>query len=260
VDWPSWRFTAAGITHHVYSRGEGADLLLLHELPGYTFECHALAEHLVAGGFRVHVPLLFGRARERAATINAIRRLYLSREIDLFATDITSPIVYWLRPLVRFLADRASQEGRRGRGVGVIGMCITGGFALALVTEPDTAGVVVCQPSLPLHLPLREDAASLGLSAGDLETASRRSENLPVPAILGVRFADDRWCPKERFDAIAERFGNAFEWHELPGSRHATLTDELVLENPAHPTRKALDRTIAFLRERLGEPAGSGAR
>ena len=66
----------------------------------------------------------------------------VAREVTKLA-DPTSPVVRWLRPL----AASAYRECG-GPGVGVVGMCFTGGFALATALEPSVVASVVSQPAM----------------------------------------------------------------------------------------------------------------
>jgi dienelactone hydrolase len=79
------------------------------------------------------MPSLFGRdgavpdAEEGAAVF---RQACVSAEFRAFAANQSSPVTQWLRALAR-LAHR--QCG--GPGVGAIGMCFTGNFALTMMLE-----------------------------------------------------------------------------------------------------------------------------
>ncbi len=86
---------------------------------------------------------------------------------------------------------------------------------------------------------------ALGLSRVDAAAVRACAAALGTGCVLGLRYADDRIAPRERIDAIRTLIGPALRYVELPGDRHATLTDH------RHPT--ALNETIAFLSERLGK-------
>ena len=175
----------------------------------------------------------------------------MAREFTKLA-DRTSPVVGWLRAL----ASSAYRECG-GSGVGVVGMCFTGGFALATALEPSVVASVLSQPVMPAPIGQRGRAA-LGLDAEDLDTLTTRAkDNFRV---LGLRFTNDRGCPPERFETLRAKFGTSFEGIEIdssPGnaagiapSAHSVLTVSLV-DEPGHPTRVALDRVLAFLAEQL---------
>jgi dienelactone hydrolase len=234
-----WSFSAGRISHEVYSVGRGPDVVVLHELPGMIDQCLDLGIKLAESGFRAHLPLLFGGPGGKSwinarSVKNALGILCIWREIFLFAKNETSPLVDWLRALCREL----KQESGRA-GVGVIGMCVTGGFALALVADESVLAPVVGQPALPLT-----SRAAIGLSPGDAEAVRARTAALGSGCVLGLRYSRDRWSPPERFEAIRNLIGAAFRPVEIEGEAHATLTIE------RHDT--AMRETIEFLSRRLG--------
>ncbi len=163
-----------------------------------------------------------------------LARLCVSREFALLASGATTPLAGWVRDLARTLHAECG-----GPGVGVLGMCVTGGFALAAMLEPAVVAPVLAQPAVPVPLgPGR--AADLGLAATDLDrVVQRATDGCPV---LGVRYASDR-STGTRFETLRRRLGEAFLAVELPGRGHATLTAE---RDPV-----AVERVTAFLRERL---------
>jgi dienelactone hydrolase len=232
-----WTFSSGGITHAIFSVGIGPEVVVLHEAPGMTDACLKLGL-ILAESFRVHLPPLFDEPGGDSGFLRSARnivRICISREFHAFAANKTSPVVGWLRALCHRLKELSGEEG-----VGVVGMCLTGGFALALVADDAVLAPVVAQPSLPfIH------RGALGLSRVDAAAVRARAAALGTGCVLGLRYADDRIAPRERIDAIRTLIGPALRYVELPGDRHATLTDH------RHPT--ALNETIAFLSERLGK-------
>jgi hypothetical protein len=148
--WSPTTFTAAGVTHDVFTRGTGPGVVLLPEIPGMSPQVMALADHLVGEGFTVAVPSLFGEpGREMSAgyAVRTIAKACITREFAAFARNADRPIAEYVRALARRLHDRAG-----GPGVGVIGMCFTGCFALAAAVEPAVLAPVGSQPSVPFPL------------------------------------------------------------------------------------------------------------
>ncbi|MEA2933568.1 MAG: hypothetical protein QOD74_214 [Variibacter sp.] len=188
---------------------------------------------ILARQFRVHLPLLFGTPGE-FAPFKSFAHLCVSREIHLFAANKTSPIVGWLRALCRHLKDESG-----ARGVGVIGMCLSGGFALALVAEESVIAPVVAQPGLPFLV----HKEALDLSPEDAEAVRQRAASLPEKSVLALRYADDFFCRRERIETVRRLLGPALDYEEVPGSGHPTLTKQR--------SEQALERTIAFLSGRL---------
>ena len=123
----------------VYAGGEGPPIVVIHELMGLTEEVLTFGGHLVDEGFRVYLPVLFGPApaRTKGEQLRAAAQCCISRQINLFATGQTSRVV---RPLRRLVADVADS---RASGVGVVGMCLSGGFALALAASSEVPASVV---------------------------------------------------------------------------------------------------------------------
>src|SRR5690606_3923659 len=99
----------------------------------------------------------------------------------------------------------AADEHERcgGPGVGAVGMCFTGGFALAMATDRRLLAPVLSQPSLPFAL-VPGAKRSIDISPDELEVVRGRcaSEGLQV---LGLRFKTDRLVPAERFEFLAEQ-------------------------------------------------------
>lgn len=250
-------FTHEGRTHEVFRAGSGPAVVVIHEVPGLHPGVIDFGRRLLAAGFTVYLPSLFGRPGQdptTGAVVRSIVRICVSREFAVLA-DRTSPVSGWLRAL----AAQAHRECG-GRGVGAVGMCLTGGFALAMAVEPDVLAPVVSQPGLPAPLNARK-RAGLGLDPNDVAMIRERTQN--GLCVLGLRFSDDKGCPAERFQTLRNTLGDAFEGIEIdsapgnpfaiPARAHAVLTVDLV-DEPGHPTRAALDRVLAFLDERLNRP------
>ena len=240
--WTRAAYDADGRTHDIYRRGTGPGVIVIHEIPGMTPEVIEFAEEVVAAGFTVVMPHLFGDpGRELSAGYAAamVPKLCVSKEFTTFATGRTSPIAGWLRSLSRSLHEELG-----GPGVGVVGMCFTGGFALAMMVDDSVAAPVVAQPSTPFAIGRRR-SADLALSPADLATVkARAAAGCPV---LGLRYAGDR-ATGTRFTTLQRELGDAFTAVEFPGAKHSTLT--------AHRQQEGVDAVLAFLRRRL-EPQAS---
>jgi dienelactone hydrolase len=239
-------FEDGGIDHDVYVVGVGSlkpALVLMHELPGLTPQCIDLAQRLRDAGFVVYLPLLFGEPSKRGMAINTLR-LCINREFMRFSSRADFPIATWLRAL-----GREVSKAHGDRPIGVIGMCLTGGFVLSMIADAHVLAGVSCQPSYPMVFP-RTDSRSL--AATSESTGNERCR------VLGLRFENDRISRPERFDLMKVRLGDRFEAHTLPSdtrwikrSAHSVLTEEYE-PWPGHPTREAYDKVVCFLRAQLG--------
>jgi dienelactone hydrolase len=247
-------FSFRGRTHEVFRAGSGPGVVVVHELPGLHPGVVEFGRRLIDAGYTVYLPSLFGRPGEAptvGATVRSVLRVCVSREFTILA-DRTSPVASWLRAL----AAKAHGECG-GPGVGAVGMCFTGGFALAMAVEPSVLAPVASQPGLPAPL-TRRGRAALGLDPGDLAVIADRAQH--GLCVLGLRFSNDKGCPAERFQTLSRALGQRFERIEIdssagnpdgiPTRAHAVLTIDLV-DEPGHPTRAALDRVLAFMDERL---------
>jgi dienelactone hydrolase len=235
------------ITHPVFYAGEGPAIIIIHELPGMVKECIHFAERLIGEGFSVYMPLLFGQPGKMSMAGN-LARLCVSWEFNLFAKRKTSPVVDWLRSLCRHIH---SEKG--GKGVGAIGMCLTGGFAIPMMVEPSLMAPVLSQPSLPLAM----GKATLGTSDQDLKTAKERatSENITIKA---YRFSRDPFASAERMATYKSFFGEHFDYKELDSSQqkkhkkgcHSVFTLDFVNE-PGHPTHDAYIDLVSYFKQQL---------
>jgi hypothetical protein len=234
----------------------GPAVIVIHEVYGFTPTLARFCRWLSAAGLQVYAPILFGSAdagnQERQSFARLIG-LCISREITLFARGRSSPVVEWLKPLCR-----KAHEECGGRGVGAIGMCLTGGFALAMAVDPAVLAPVLAQPGLPAfaHGAIDISRIDLGIVRGRVE-----AEGLEVH---GYRFAGDKLCRGERFATLQEALGAGFKPHVLPDASgnpdspmakskqppHSVFTGDLI-DAPGQPTREAVNEVIALFRNRL---------
>lgn len=222
--WVKSSFTAAGYTRDVYRRGSGPGVIVIHELPGLTPKVAAFADEVVAAGFTVVMPTLVGtpgRQFSNGYLAKSALQLCVAREFTHWALNHTSPIIGWLRALARQLHDELG-----GNGVGAIGMCFSGGFALAMMVEEAVVAPVLSQPSLPLSALGSARAADLNLSPADATiVAQRAAEGCQV---LGLRFTEDKLVGT-RFQTLRQLLGDAFIAVEIPSNEkrdHSVLTEQ----------------------------------
>lgn len=235
--WTPGSHTYDGTTYPTYRKGAGPGVIVVHEIPGLTPAVVGFAEEVVAAGFTVVLPQLFGTpgTKANAATIGrAIVHVCISREFTKLAAGETAPIANWLRSLAR---DLHAELG--GPGVGALGMCVTGGFALAMMVDPSVAAPVLAQPAAPFAVTPRL-AADVNLSPADLAVVKERAAG--GCEVLGLRYRSDRSIGT-RFETLTRELGDAFLRVEFEGKGHATLTE--------HRQQEAVDRTLAFFREKL---------
>ncbi len=226
-----------GATYDTYRRGTGPGVVIIHEVPGLSTEVVAFADEVVAAGYTVVLPHLFGdipAPTTAAGMSKVLARLCVNKEFTKLSVGATSPITGWLRGLARELHEELG-----GRGVGALGMCFTGGFALALMVDPWITAPVLAQPSLPFALGARR-AADLNLSPEDLACVKARA--IAGQQVLGLRYRSDK-AVGTRFDTLTRELGPAFIRVDLEGKGHSTLT--------AHRHQRAVDAVLEFLAANL---------
>ena len=244
----------------VYRRGSGPAVIIIHEMPGLHPLVVRFADRIVDAGMTAYMPSLFGTPGKEVSQGYLIREMFagvcIRREFSVWATNRSSPIVDWLRALAR---DAHQTCG--GPGVGAVGMCFTGGFALAMMTEPAVLAPVLSQPSLPLATGpgAAKRAAAIDASPEEIAIARRRMEEEDLK-LLGLRFRGDPLVPEERFTCLRNTFGKRFEAIELADedalqgtgmAPHSVLTLHLDDADPEGPTRRAEKQVIAHFSEVL---------
>lgn len=269
-DFSTFQFSVDGTTPRlVYRKGEGSAILLMHELSGMIPECVDLARRIADAGFTVYLPLLFGQPDQPVSFPKMLAytvQLCISQEFYCFAKHRSSPVTNWLRALCR----KAHQDCG-GEGVGVIGMCLTGGFVLSLMADDSVIAPVISQPALPFGITASHKAA-LGISSKDLESAkSRAKKGIPL---LTLRFSEDTISPPEKFQTLRQEFGDTPEiienspelcWKRgtaletieinskpnnpfnIAENSHAALT--LGYRGTDHPSNRVFQRVIEFLQD-----------
>jgi dienelactone hydrolase len=226
-----------GTTRPTYRKGDGPGVIVIHELPGITPAVIAFADEVVEAGFTVVLPHLFGHPETQmnpGTLTGAFVHVCTSSEFTKLATGVTAPMADWLRSLARSLHEELG-----GPGVGALGMCFTGGFALAMMVDESVAAPVVAQPAVPFAIG-RARGADLNLSPADAEAVVARAAS--GCQVLGLRYRKDR-ATGSRFDTLRRLLGDNFIGVELEGKGHSTLTE--------HRQQEAVDRVLAFFEERL---------
>ncbi|MQY05351.1 dienelactone hydrolase family protein [Actinomadura macrotermitis] len=268
TDFTRRRVDVDGVVKTVYMAGTGPAVVLMPEMPGISPDVLRLARWIRDAGFTVFVPSLFGTDGAYPTAedgTQVVRRACVSAEFRAFAGGGTSPVTAWLRGLAR----QAHAECG-GPGAGAIGLCFTGNFALTMTLEPAVIAPVVNHPSLPL-----DDPAGLELSDEDARAVRDRVTRDGLK-VLAYRFEGDRWCTGQRFAAYRALLGDAFDgrvltdddaatdpppfFRDVVQTPHSVVTAHLV-DEAGHPTLKARDEILAFLKDRLtGTPDPAGSR
>lgn len=249
------QFEHDGKRRDVYWLGSGPAVVVMEEMPGITPEVANFARRVAALGCTAVVPDLFGTPGREPSVGYVLKSMVpacVAKEFSSFARGRTSPVIEWLRALTR---DAFEQCG--GPGVGAVGMCWTGGFALGMMVDDHLLAPVLSQPSLPLGL-TRKRRRDIGLSPSDLARVKERVDD--GVCVLGLRFTGDRLVPPARFETLRRELGDGFVAVEIDSSKgnphgirsaaHSVLTEDLV-DSPDHPTYDALNQVLDLFRDRL---------
>jgi dienelactone hydrolase len=245
-------------TRLVFVSGSGPAVLVMTEMPGISPQVARFARWVRDAGFTVWMPNLFGDPGRPVSPaspglvlrgVGVMARACISREFRAFAADRSSPVCDWLRALAAHAHPVCG-----GRGVGAIGMCFTGNFALSLMLEPAVRAPVLAQPSLPLGR-----RGGMHIAPQELAAVKARMQREDL-SVLAYRFAGDAFCRAERFAAYQQALGDRFVGRVLPDSAanpdapmknpHSVVTLHLI-DREGEPTRQARDEILAFFRSRL---------
>ncbi len=257
-DFVAREITLNNITKRVFVSGHGPAVIVMTEMPGISPHVARFSRWVRDAGFTVYMPSLFGRdgalvSAEEGVTV--MQRACVSAEFRAFAANESSPVTVWLRALAKFAHEECG-----GPGVGAIGMCFTGNFALSMMLEPAMLAPVVSQPSLPLN-----DPAGMAMAPEELATVRERLEREDL-TVMAYRFAGDKFCKAQRFAAFSEALGDRFVARVLPDSAanadlppffathvttpHSVVTAHLI-DEAGQPTIAARDEILAFFKHRL---------
>ncbi|HYC00871.1 MAG TPA: dienelactone hydrolase family protein [Candidatus Limnocylindrales bacterium] len=236
----------------VFVAGGGPAVIVISEMPGITPYVARFARWIRDAGFTVWMPVLFGNPGQPFSlpyVIKSVARACISSEFRAFAANASSPVTQWLRALAAHAYPLCG-----GKGVGAIGMCFTGNFALSMMLEPAMLAPVLAQPSLPVT-----DHAGMHIAPEELAKVKERLEREDL-TVLAYRFAGDSMCRAERFAAYERALGDRFVGRVLPDSAanpaapmknpHSVVTLHLIDEHN-QPTRKAVEEIIEFFGMRL---------
>jgi dienelactone hydrolase len=262
-DFEARSVTLDGVTKVVHVAGAGPAVVVMAEMPGISPHVARFSRWVRDAGFTVYMPSLFGRdgaVPEVEEGTVVFRRACVSAEFRAFAANESSPVTSWLRSLARLAHEECG-----GPGVGAIGMCFTGNFALTMMLEPAMLAPVLSQPSLPL-----DDPAAVEISPQELAAVRERLEQDDL-TVMAYRFAGDRFCRAQRFAAYSQALGERFVARVLPdtaanpepppffehvvASPHSVVTAHLI-DEAGQPTIAARDEILSFFTSRLAGPAG----
>jgi dienelactone hydrolase len=250
-DFEQRRITLLGVEKLVFVAGSGPAVVVISEMPGITPQVARFARMVRDAGFTVWMPTLFGtpgRPLSRGYVLLSVGRACISREFAAFASNRSSPVITWLRALAAHAHPLCG-----GKGVGAIGMCFTGNFALSMMLEPAVRAPVLSQPSLPITNP-----AGLHIAPDELAQVKARMEREDL-TVLAYRFDGDPYCKAARFAAYEKALGNRFQGRVLPDEAarpgtgmppHSVVTLHLI-DEAGQPTRQAVDEILAFFADRL---------
>ncbi|MGH7291091.1 MAG: dienelactone hydrolase family protein, partial [Myxococcota bacterium] len=229
--------TFLGQTKRVFVAGTGPAVIVMAEMPGIYPLVARFARWVRDAGFTVWMPSLFGDPGRPLSLGYGARSMVLgciSREFRAFAANQSSPVIDWLRALAVHAHPACG-----GRGVGAIGMCFTGNFALSLMLEPVVRAPVLSQPSLPIL-----QKGGMHIAPDELAAVKARMEREDL-TVLAYRFEGDRFCKAERFAAFEAALGDRFQGRVLadscamPGTPmrpHSVVTLHLI-DRAGEPTR-----------------------
>lgn len=238
--WEKGSFTAATYTRDTYRKGSGPVVVVVHEIPGITPAVERFANDVVNAGFTVVMPDLVGTPGKDVSgsyLVSSMFKVCISKEFTNMALNKTSPIIAWLRALARSLHQEVG-----GKGVGAVGMCFSGGFALGMMVDDIMIAPVLSQPSMPFTVG-KTRGADLNLSPDDAVVVAQRAAD--GCQVLGLRFTQDKLVGT-RFDSLRDLLGDAFIAIELPSQSpkdHSVLTEQR--------DEDSVQRVLEFFKEKL---------
>ena len=223
IEFPSNGSTAEGYLA-APPDGSGPGLVVIQEWWGLVDHIKDVCDRLAAEGFVALAPDLYHG--EQVAEPDEAGKLMMALELDRAGLDMSGA--------VDEVASRSS-----GRGVGVIGFCMGGGLALMLGSQrPDKVRAVVSFYGAAPWQGVQPDYAVL------------------TAAVLGHYAGKDEWASPEVGRALVRTLreaGNSdVAIHIYPESEHAFFNDTRPEVYDAEASELAWQRTLEFLRSRLG--------
>ncbi|MSV37823.1 MAG: dienelactone hydrolase, partial [Actinobacteria bacterium] len=208
--WKKSSFSSASLTRDTYRKGTGPVVIVVHEIPGITPAVERFANDVVNADFTVVMPDLVGTPGQAVSgkyIASSMLKICVAKEFTTLALQKTSPIISWLRALAGSLHREIG-----GKGVGAIGMCFSGGFALGMMVDDIMIAPVLSQPSLPFVVG-KARGADLNLSLDDEAVIAQRAAD--GCQVLGLRFTQDKLVG-DRFGTLKKLLGDAFIAIEIP--------------------------------------------
>ena len=200
-------------------------IIVVHELPGMTkpFLCYCIK--MANQGFKVYAPLMFGKMGKAKSSLQMLSLCISSEFRKLYWRNQTegqpeSQFTRWVLHLAGVVSSR-----HESRKVGVIGMCLTGSFALVTFAEPAVNSVVCCQPAFPFVF--RE---SLGLTKTQQCNVRREVNKLGAGCAQGYRYKNAPLSRQSHVDSTVSFMNDdgveRFTYKTLKGCKHSVVTDK----------------------------------
>lgn len=256
--WTGCTATFGGRVPPVFTAGGGPPVVILHEINGASPALFAFAHRIAISGFSAFVPVLFGTPNAHPSQLDKIVqtvRVCLGKEFSCLNAHRSSPIVDWVRQLGACIYQEACAQNPNVCGIGVVGLCLTGNFALAMAADEHLLAPVVSEPALPFPVPWSpENRSALGLC--ETEETALRGRLQRGMEIAAFRFEDDPIVPLQRMNRLQEVaaecgsrvVGNANVPPTCPDA-HSVFTSHF---NPKdQDSRDAFEALIDFLKSKL---------
>ncbi len=223
VTFPSNGKTAQGYLA-TPAAGEGPGVVVIQEWWGLVDHIKDVADRFAAEGFVALAPDLYDG--ETADEPDEAGKMMMAMELDRAARDMAGAVDHLL-----------GHDAVTGDGVGVVGFCMGGGLALWLATRhPGVAASVPFYGALPWE----------GVDPDFTQTQAD---------FLGHYAENDAWATMESARQIEQTLrglGREATFHIYPGTEHAFFNDERSEVYDQGAATLAWQRTLAFLRDKLG--------